>query len=253
MKAKRDYSIGLRVHWHRCADVMTGYVSKVTYDQHRPAYVRCNGRTYKPHADDFCDEKGEPPRRFGGKLQDQVNQLAHARGAAALYGSEFVNVPAPLPRAFDQLGDVLFSEPGARCVPTKPPIRDEDLRGTFHEFVPLPGVFVAGCLTYRDEYASPRGAFKRRASPEEDVGLLRLARYALRNLHAKDPACGYDKMAAAVERAADCAQGIPHVRKSEPLKFDHGGWYTHGCGQWVHDKLAPCSVCRAPKEKRKKK
>lgn len=22
------------------------------------------------------------------------------------------------------------------------------------------------------------------------------------------------------------------------------GWYTHGCGQWVHDKLAPCSVCR---------
>lgn len=162
---------------------------------------------------------------------------------------EFVE-PAVLPRAFDQLGDVLFLEPGARSVPTKPPIRDEDLRGTFHQLVPIPGVYIAGCLTYRDEYASPRGAFKRRASPEEDVGMLRLARYALRNLHAKDPGCGYDKMAAAVERAADCAQGIPHVRKSEPLKFDHGGWYTHGCGQWVHDKLAPCSVCKKGKKKK---
>jgi hypothetical protein len=29
------------------------------------------------------------------------------------------------------------------------------------------------------------------------------------------------------------------------------GWYTHGCGQWVHDEHAPCSVC--PKPKRRKR
>lgn len=163
---------------------------------------------------------------------------------------EFVE-PVVLHRAFDQLGDVLFSEPGARMVPTKPPIHNEDLRGTFHVPLPLPpGMYIAGTLALPVGYSS--GEFMRRPPPKDDAAMLRLARYALRNLHAKDATCGYDKMAAAVERAADCAQGIPHVKTPEPVKWDHGGWYTHGCGQWVHDKLCPCSVC-PPKRKRKKK
>lgn len=35
-------------------------------------------------------------------------------------------------------------------------------------------------------------------------------------------------------------------------KHDRSGYYLCGCGQWVHDKLAPCTVCK-PKRRKKKR
>lgn len=40
------------------------------------------------------------------------------------------------------------------------------------------------------------------------------------------------------------------AKTAEKLERLRDGWRTCGCGQFVHDKLAPCSVCK-PKRRRK--
>lgn len=51
-----DITIGKRVHWKRGGRVLTGYVIRVLDDKWRPARVRSNGHSYKPHIEDYCAE-----------------------------------------------------------------------------------------------------------------------------------------------------------------------------------------------------
>lgn len=55
----------------------------------------------------------------------------------------------------------------------------------------------------------------------------------------------------ALARMFDAAHALVESEKARDARLVTNGWYTHGCGQWVHDKLAPCSVCKPRKRKRK--
>lgn len=55
----------------------------------------------------------------------------------------------------------------------------------------------------------------------------------------------------ALARMFDAAHALVESEKARDARLVSNGWHTCGCGQWVHDKLAPCSVCKPRKRKHK--
>lgn len=123
--------------------------------------------------------------------------------------------------------------------------KSDTLLGAFHEAKLKPGIVVNGSVMTADEYSTV---------PRSLCGSL--ADYCVRQ------GDGDGKWGIYLRdfnvRVAVFADNSHPIREVLTRTFDSAlrmtqkssGWYTHGCGQWVHDTLAPCTVCK-PKRRRK--
>lgn len=77
------------------------------------------------------------------------------------------------------------------------------------------------------------------SSPDSDTLLLAQARYVLKNLHAERPGCGYDKLAAACDRAALRARDGAARTLDTGIENDPCPYAQDGCVLEANE-IGPC-------------
>jgi hypothetical protein len=264
-----DFRVGMSVHWHRAGRVLHGTVVKVNEDMLKPAKVLRKGPVryhYTPSVYDFCDASGGKPcvcdLPIGQRTECQHKPDCPVPGIdAKLRGNKSVaHIPThPIPRMPTYNGP-----PGVKLMQGHSP---GALAGVFHNPNPLPGMKIAGSMMGPNEYAK-----NITSDPKLGDYVVRRNGIYLRKYNVR-VATFAENCAPLSELLADVFADAHHIAalaeanaKREKLppgkqiaahqreeRAANNGWYTHGCGQWVHDKLCPCSVCGPKRKPRKKK
>lgn len=250
-----DFHIGMVVYWMRDRVIRAGTVIEVTGNDYQPAVVRSAGhpRRYKlkPTIYAYCDAEGRKPcvcdLPVGKRTACQQQKHCPIRSGDAKpeeFGERVVGRWS---------GRKLGDDPAA-------------LGMTLHDAKVIPGLMIQGSLMGPNEYAARPFSHEVADYEVRNGGIytrrfnVRLAKFALNSTSLQDVLKKIFDTAHADKQAKIEAFKISKLPVEKQIKLRQAaerkrfrGWYTCQCGQWVHDKDAPCSVCKPKRKLRKKK